>query len=609
MKKIYNIVLAFSLLIMASCSDFLEIKNESSVDDQIFNSYATATMYLNTVYSLCMPSFGGEYVFSSTRATACSDEVIGNTDLAVGELTLGSAGTYSANTYQAIRYINIAFKKLEGATFLQTDKNKILGQLYFFRAFQHWKMVQIYGGVPYMNDVIDFLSSEELTNSPRNKTSECIAFMKADLDKAIELLPASWDASEYGRVTRAAAAGILGRILLHYASPQFTPDQAGSLAKERWEAAYQANKRASEIAQQDGYGLFDCSASVSNTWPAPSDINKIFITEQNKEVLLVRCYEETSKNSHGYESSVRPEDQTNSGSVPSNCPSLMLVAAFPNADGTMYRGTYTDAYYWKNRDPRFYSTIVYNGCYFPNAAEPNRRQWTYTGGDPANRTTETGFYCRKMLNPNTKLYAQTGTDWVELRYAEVLLNLAEAALMTNRENETYDCLGQLRKRAGIVEGSSYYGLKATADNDYTLLEKVMNERRIELAFEGKRFWDLRRWNMFTSALGAKTPMLNGQRKGSWLITFTLKNITAQAFSAIRDNADMDKVSEYTSLAKKPALPTFKSMKYLCVPTYEELSATTNGNYNFFDIPSNILDRSPAVKQTLGWTGGSFNPFE
>ncbi len=613
MKTTYKITaLAFSLTLLLSCSDFLEIKDESTVNDDIFNNYSTASMYLNTVYSLCMPSFGGDYVYGSTRATACSDETIGNGDLVVGELGQGQAGTFSANTYQPIRYINIAFEKLEGATFLEADKNKVLGQLHFFRAYQHWKMVLIYGGIPYSTEVIDYISPYEITHAPRKKTSECIELIKNDLEKAIQYLPASWGAAEYGRITRAAAAAMLGRIMLFYASPQFTPDQGSAAAKERWEAAYQVNKKANEICLQDGYGLMDCKTDVSAKWPAPSDINQIFTKEQNKEVLMVRCYEETTKNSHGYESSVRPEDLTNTGSVPSNCPSIMLVAAFPNADGSIYRGSYTDLYYWKDRDPRFYSTIAYNGCYFPSNVDLNRRQWTYAKGDAANKTSETGYYCRKMLNPDTKVYTQTSTDWVEIRYAEVLLNLAEAALMANHENDTYDCLGQLRKRAGIAEGDSFYGLKAASDNDYTLLEKVINERFIELAFEGKRFWDLRRWNMFTSNLGPKTTKLNGQKKGSWVINFTLKKNTdagLSEFLAIRDNADMETVTQYLKMAKKGSLPTFKAINYIALTTPEELSSSVNGNYNFFDIPSNIIARSPEVKQTLGWPDGSFNPFE
>jgi len=613
MKAKYRIAAFFMALItLSACSDFLEIRDESAVNDEIFNSYSTATMYLNTIYPMVMPEFGGDKIHGDTRATACSDETISNGYLLVGQLGQGQVGTYSATTYQAIRYINIAFKKLEGANLLANEKNKVMGQLYFFRAYQHWKMVLMYGGVPYSTSVIDYVTPDTITHARRNTTSECISFMKADLEKAIELLPATWESNEYGRITRAAAAGLLGRILLFYASPQFTPDQGSTQAAERWEAAYQANKKANEICLQDGYGLLDCSTSVTSKWPAPSDINNIFTKEQNKEVLLVRCYETTSKNSHGYEESVRPEDLTNTGQVPSNCPSIMLVSAFPNADGTIYRGAYTDVYFWKNRDPRFYSTVAYNGCYFESNSNNNRRQWTYSGGDPANRVTETGYYCRKMLNPATSLYEQTGTDWVEMRYAEVLLNLAEAALMTNREAETYDCLGQLRKRAGIAEGSAFYGLKATTDNDYSLLEKVMNERRIELAFEGKRFWDLRRRNMFTSDLGTKTLKLNGQKKGSWVVTVTLKdNTTAgkDAFLAIRDNADMETVSTYMKLTKKGALPTFIPINYICVPNFAALSSTVDGNYNFFDIPSNILTRSPNVAQTLGWPQGTFNPFE
>lgn len=619
MKLIYKTaIIALAAVMLSSCEDYLEVRDESALNDGLFNDYTTASMYVNEIYLLSMPEFGGDAIYGSTRATASSDEEISSGDLLIGNLSLGSVGTYSAANYQPIRYINIALKKLESSTLEDDAKNLIRGQLYFFRAYQHWKMVLMHGGVPYETDVIDYVTSYAESNVPRNKTSECIAYIKADLEKAIELLPekigtiGKYDYA-FGRITKPAAAGMLGRILLFYASPQFTPDQNSSVAAERWEAAYQANISADNICQAAGVALFDCSMSLPYKWPATTDINNIFTNEGNCEVMMARCYDGGANYSHGYENSVRPMDMTNEDAVPSNCPSLKLMQAFPNADGTVYRGEDNDVYFWKDRDPRFYSTIVYNGCYYPSNTDAQRRQWIYTKATGApSRVSNTGFYCRKMVNSNTTDYAKTATDWVEMRYAEVLLNLAEAAAMTNREDEAYGYLGQIRKRAGIPEGSEFYGLKASVDNDYTLIEKVLNERRVEFAFEGKRFWDLRRWNMFTSDLGTSTKMLNGEKKGTWVLTCALKTSTTAGhttFDALRDTASMETVSEYVKLTRKAAALTFKAINYVCAPDYESLAATTAGNYNFFDIQSGILTRSPAIKQTLGWTDGEFNPFE
>ena len=505
----------------AGCSDFLDVQNDSEISTNIWDSQQSAQLYVNNIYVKTLPEFGGDYVYSSARATACSDEVGGNLNtLLEGTMGFGAVGTFSADNYAVIRYINIAFDEMQGSKMSTSSRNAIEGQLYFFRAYQHWKMILSHGGIPYMKDVVGYTTDEELKNAKRNKTSECIRFLKEDLEMAIEMLPAKWSDAEWGMITRSTAAGMLGRILLYYASPQFTPDQSSQTARDRWNDAYQANKRAMDLCAQDGFKLLDCSTTVTTQWPVKTDINKVFIESgyANTEAMFVTVYD-GSKRYHGYENSVRPGSQTgNTTSRPSNLPSLPLVMAFPNADGTQYTKEGKDLNYWKDRDPRFYSTIVYNGCYFPYKGNSSYRQWTYTNGDASgNATTTTGYYCRKMLNGSILDLTKTSTNWMEMRYAEVLLNMAEAALETGDEAKMYDCLGQLRQRAGIPEGDYYYGLK-DPNSTFSKLELVMNERFIELAFEGKRFHDLRRRNMFSNDLVPNTIKINGDKKVTVALT-------------------------------------------------------------------------------------------
>lgn len=619
MNKIRKITGLLAVLIaLTSCSDFLNIKDESAVNSDIWNNEQTAYLYLNKIYNMCLPAFGGDNIYGTVKATACSDEVLTNPDMLIGTLASGQAGGFSADRYQAIRYINIAFDELaESANGLpQKAHDQICGQLYFFRAWQHWRIVLMHGGVPYMTKVVGYDTVDNIKNAPRNKTSECIAFMKQDLEKAIELLPATWndDSKDYGRITRSTAAAVLGRILLYHASPQYTPDQTSQLARDRWQAAYEANKEAIRICAEDGFGLMDCATQPSKEWPTNADINKVFWDtgrEKNKEALFLRVYNALDF-THSYEQSTRPGAQTAVNSASSNQPSLNLMKAFPNADGTPYTKSNTDMYYWKDRDSRFYSTIVYNGCYLPYRANNGYRQWTYNGGDPSNTPSSTGFYCRKMLNEKTVEFAKTNTNWIEMRYAEVLLNMAEAALEVGKTDEMYDCLGQLRKRAGIPEGEHHYGLKASAP--LTNLELVMNERAIELAFEGKRFYDLRRRNMFTEDLGPNVKKLNGQVKAGWGLKFALKNAsTAEEFKKNRDKYTMEEVTEYTKASKTASPPTANKIAYICYPDFESLSKVQSGSYNFLDVQEGILTRSPAIQQTMGWAydedRGVFNPFE
>ncbi len=629
MKTIKNtIILALLPFMFSACSDFLDIKDESAINPAIWDNENSAKLYINNIYTLCMPGFGGESPVGDGSLAALSDETDGmGSRLLLGTLEEGSAGMFSAATYQSIRYINIAFEAMKTSQMPADAKRRTLGQLYFFRAYQHWKMVKIYGGVPYMRDVVDYLSADIIKNAPRHKTSECIAFMRADLDSAITHLPAVWPLDEYARITRAGAAAMKGRILLFWASPQFNPTNDIN----RWKDAYEANLAARDMCLADGYALMtDITVPVTAQWPVAVDFNRIFITKRsggNREAIIVTPFLQSQK-FHGYENSVRPVDVTNNTSRPSNLPSWDLVAAFPMRNGTLaysntaqasnrltnFTGNTDIRKYYQNRDPRFYATIAFNGCYFPLEGNAQRRQWTYTGGEIAgtDRTSTTGFYCRKYVNPaiTGADMARTHTDWIELRYAEVLLNLAEAAFEFQGSESAvgYDCLIQIRRRAGIEPGTDgMFGLKSSPG--YSIIEIVMNERRVELAFEGKRFWDLRRRNMFTRDLGTKMLKLNLWKKSGSGYTFALSGITATNFNAIRNDLPLDSVFKYFSMTLRSSGPLVRSIAYKTYHTPEELADKIDRSYNFFDIPQNILTRSPALTQTMGWPNGVFNPFE
>lgn len=628
MKIKHITLLLFALPALFSCSDFLDIKDESAINPAIWDSESSSKLYINNIYSLCMPSFGGESLIGDGSLAAISDETDGmGSGLLLGTLEDGAAGAFSAATYQAIRYINIAFDAMETSAMPLESRRKTLGQLYFFRAYQHWKLVNIYGGVPYMRDMVDYLSPEPIKNAPRLKTSECIALLKEDLDSAMALLPSSWPSDEYARITRAGAAALKGRILLFYASPQFNPADDAA----RWQEAYEANLAARDMCIEDGYGLMtDITTPVTAQWPVAVDFNKVFITKKsagNNEVILVTPYLQAQK-FHGYENSVRPNEVTNATGRPSNLPSWDLVASFPMKDGTLamshtalatnrttvFTGSSDIRKYYQNRDPRFYATIAFNGTLYPLEGNAARRQWTYTGGEAttSDKTSTTGFYSRKYVDPaiNGAERDKTYTDWIELRYAEVLLNLAEAAIehQGDESQVALDCLKALRERVGIEPGTDgNYGIKSNPD--YSMLEVVMNERRIELAFEGKRFWDLRRRNMFTHDLGGKHLKLNGWKKSGSGYTFALTGITTVNFNAIRDNLPVDSVYKYFNMTPKSTGPLVKAIAYKTYTTEEDLIGKVDRSYNFFDIPQNILTRSPAIKQTIGWANGEFNPFE
>ena len=637
--KIKNIFIAIVLLplIFSSCGDFLEIKDESAISTKIWDNEESAKLYINNIYSLCFTSFGGESPLGSPAGISDETPDMGSS-LLLG--TIGSSGVtlYSSGSYEAIRYINIGFDALKQSELKGDARKRIAGQLFFFRALQHWKMVNIYGGVPYMKDYVTYISSDDLVNAKRNKTSECIAYMKQDLDSAIALLPASWIDSEYSRITRAAAASIKGRILLFFASPQFNPTND----KSRWEEAYYANLVARDLCLTDKYSLMPVTTAITSQWPYGYDHNLIFKkkkSEGNTEVIIATPYF-TDVKTHGYENSVCPDEVT-TGGAPGNTPTWDLVIAFPMKDGSLafkynaasantrtFIGNGGDVTkFYLNRDPRFYATIAFNGCYYQLEGNSSRRQWNfqftrksgkvyYGENTTSDKISTTGFYCRKMVDPAIARanMGKSATDWIEMRYAEVLLNLAECAFefQGNNSEVGYDCLKQIRSRAGIEPGADgYYGLKSSLE--ISPIELTLNERRVELAFEGKRFYDLRRRNMFTNNLGNYILKLNGWKKSGSGYTFGLKNLAADSVlfmtPARRDTIKVENLYKYFSMTAKSTGPVVKSINYIAITDPAVLSTTMTGNYNFFDIPQDILTRSPALNQTIGWPNGTFNPFE
>jgi hypothetical protein len=272
-----------------------------------------------------------------------------------------------------------------------------------------------------------------------------------------------------------------------------------------------------------------------------------------------------------------------------------MVKAFPMLDGkkpgesTKY--TYSDQLFYKNRDPRFDKTIAYNGANWPINGNTAYKVWTYFVN---NKTVEakasnTGFYTRKAINPTVGVsdVQFSGTDWIEIRFAEVLLNLAESACGINNLDEAYTQLKAIRKRAGIEAGTDgLYGLKANMTRA-EMFDAILYERQIEFAFEGKRFWDLRRWKLIEKTL-------NGKRRTG--VTINLKTTGVPAdFATNRDNVSLDVAyTNYFTIVTKQL-----DTKY---------AINWKPEYYFFAIPQSAIDNNPKLIQNISW-GGGFDPLQ
>lgn len=557
--KIYNYILLGCLISSSfACSDILNKKDLSAVtEEDVWNDSKYATAYLDKLCRDNLPDW-------DAGASNNSDEANGGDGIMYGQLTTSSIDTWN---YEQIRKINLLLQKVGSGSIDEETQNTLKAQALVLRAWRYFQMVRLYGGVPLI------LEPQELTDDlyvTRAKTSECIAQMVKDLDDAIAILPWKWTSDDEGRITKAAAMAFKGRILLYWASPQFNPDND----KQRWEDAYNANKQVMEELAQNGYGLY---GSYSDLW----------FDEMNVEAVFVKRFQEPGL-TNSWNAGTRPisEAQNYTGW---NRPSLEMVESYPMADGTPITESkdYDPVYFWKNRDPRFAQSIAYNGCLWELSGKSGRIQWTYVGSE-LNNPTPSGFYCRKAVDESyTPYYTErSSTDWIEIRYAEVLMNYAECAAELGKNDEAYTILKQIRNRAGILPGSDgLYGLKAGMSQD-DMIKAIMLERKIEFAFEGKRYWDLRRRRLFASEL-------NGTRRHGLLPKL---KISQEEFDKIKDNVDIDKDKD-----------TYFRDSLIVLDTKFDIDF--KDNYYFYAIPNKHLETNSKLEQTQGWDGGTFNPYE
>ena len=273
MKFRYTVIAALILLTcFTRCNKILDKKDLGAVNQSdVWNDNRLAVAYVNKLYADNLPGWDSD-------VAANSDEAPGGDAIMYGQLTINSVDQLN---YGAIRNINILLKDIDGGTLNTQTKDLLKGQAYFLRAWRYFQMVRLYGGVPII------LGPQQLTDNllvSRNKTSECIAQITSDLDKAASLLPHNWIGDDIGRITKGAAMALKGRVLLYYASPQFNPsnDQA------RWQKAYDANKTARETLEADGFGLYENFAGI-------------WFNEMNKEGVFVTCQQYHKKGNKGNE--------------------------------------------------------------------------------------------------------------------------------------------------------------------------------------------------------------------------------------------------------------------------------------------------------------------
>ncbi len=595
----FTLMLCIGTVALTACrKDFFDIEDPNGIDSKIWNDEGAVNLFLNRGYDLIIPTWpavGGIHNTSDELNNANSAFLYGT--LVENSVTdIGTGTSITTNRYFDIRRCNVAIEGINAGTLPEATKKVLKGQFFFLRAFVYFRLVNLYGGVPLILKPQD-LTGDDL-NVPRAKTSECIAAIANDLDSAAAYLPTKWTGANIGRITKATALAYKGKTLMYWASPQFNPTNI----TERWENAYEANKAAYDTAVANGYMLFNNYANI-------------FVIENNAEVMLVRKHDAVSISpGRGTNNEYITRPFSESGGGGSNQPTWNLVQAYTSKDGlpiTHPSSGYDETMFWQNRDPRFDMSIAYNGAVWPLSNKAGRKQWSYTGVlDESASTIVTGFYCKKTTNPtlsatqaqyNSNTGGGSGMDWVEFRFAELIMNLAECANETGRLAEAKDLIRQIRVRAGVLQGSFDYGLDVATDVA-SMRTLILNERQVEFAMEGKRYHDLRRTRnlgLLSSRQSLKCTPKAPYYAGTGTVAGRIYLDKPDAFGVKpRDTANLNDPNVYTSMFTV-TIATLEGSNVVSIPE----------KYYFYALPNIFNQSSYVMAQTIGWAGGTFDPLQ
>lgn len=487
-KRFYllGIGLMFMSQLLTSCHDLLEKNPTDAYSETVaWSSETSVDMYVTSLYQ----SLKG---LSNLGSLSLTD---GYTDLV--KYGNGVPQTWSAHNKILLQQNTITsdnnpmsswglytdiFKEnvflrdagIYGSKFSEDFLNARIAEIRFIRAVNYARMIRIFGGV-IIRDETNGVDSEAQKIKARSTEEESWDFVLKDLDFAAKRLPKEWDKKWEGRLTKGAAYAYMCRT---------------ALFAKRWDVAISA---ADELKKLDMYELEDNYADV-------------FKVAGNKEIIFSIAYKIPDM-PHYFDRYFAPDGKQG---IRRAVPTSELVDSYDMADGTpfswngsMAKDPYT------GREPRFYASIIYNGATWRSKmihtyVDAENGFYTYKNNmNPGEKQTVTGYFIKKYLQENNADFDDKGSDqfWIEMRYAEVLLNLAEALAEQNyskNQQDALDALNEVRKRVDLPVRA----IEEAPDKE-AFMKLLRKERICELAFEGFRFWDLRRWHLAGEVIDGK----------------------------------------------------------------------------------------------------------
>ena len=575
-RNILKLFCALSLICgFASCTDYLDKTPDSTVNaDEAFKNFTNFQGFVEEVYN-CIPN--KESNFWCCSFNWGEDEIL-NTGLGDSHETahfdlgdyrywysdpqsfLHSNGLSSTSNdkfshslehaWYCIRKCNLGLENLEKMTdCTQEEKNIIKGQLLFFRAWWHEELMEFYGGMPYVDTVLD--GSQALT-LPRLSFQECATKCAEDFRAAADLLPNDWDKTTIGkktlgkndlRITKVCALGYLGKVLLWAASPlnnlkaevgaskngdtyRYNVEFAAKAADALAEAISQVNSGSTPyaLAEYKYDNIYDHVASEDSK----TNFSDIFRTTGkgwkqpgSTEAILRAPYIGANGSNWNFTKNwgIKINEIVQHDAL-IHQPTANYVNYYGMANGLPLddpESGFDPTHPFKGRDPRFYHDIIFDGFQYINTTigkdDPDyqfKYVQMYTGSNLRSSSSQgcrTGYYCQKLVphqaNKYDGMYNWGGAlqcDLPYMRLADIYLMYAEAGAAvqganykSNKCNLTaVDAINVLRDRVEAGHVADKY-----AANQQKFMDEVRRERAVELAFEGFRWNDLQRWLLLT----------------------------------------------------------------------------------------------------------------
>lgn len=526
--KLY-IGIACSVLALGSCNDILDsTPTDILTDPTVWVNKEAIDAYVGKMYDQMQVEDLDYYVGSEAQYLS---QV---TDEATRSYTWGSAnnelipeGMFGWWGYEQVRNVNTFLGKIQTATVLTQEQRKVYeAEARFCRAMDYFAMVKRYGGVPLITEAQVYDGGDmETLRTPRSKEYEVYDFIQKECEEIAAVLPETRADDEKYRATRYAAYALECRAMLYAASEAkygtVQLDGLVGISADKANGYWQAAKAAAEKIMNSGkYALYNGQSDKAENF------QYLFLDKSNNEQIFTKAFDSSNKGETFDYYNAPQSFKVDYGCVTN--PTEDLVAEYEYVDGSEGTLKVNDAQgnpikydnpvdLFKDKDPRLLATVIYPFCPWQGGTVEIRKgivksdgstvtasslndkfegsSTTIAGKDgllTSGDVTKTGFYIKKFMNPTKQVdYGYGDTNWMVFRYGEVLLNYAEACIELGDESDALKAVNLVRERAGIA--------KRTSINR----DQVRHERKMELAFENHRWWDIRRWHIADQLLNAK----------------------------------------------------------------------------------------------------------